>query len=706
MARNFLTPINLNKLELQDAVIQNKIATTINGMTPVAGQVYYDSTNNVLRVATGTATTSWLTVATNQTTGAYTSAITIGATSINIGATASSLSNVSISGSGTWTATAIASNYGGTGVTSYAVGDILYASSATAGTALSKLTIGAANAVMVVNGAGTAPSWVTSLSLGQGGTGSATGSITAAAATNLTFTAGSGNQNVVLAPTGTGTVDVSSKKITNLATPTADGDAATKKYVDDMAAGVNAHDAVRLATTGALGTTNNLSNSAATTVYANVPNADGVSFNSTITIGITGGTWGNLSIDGVVIATGNRILIKDQALGYTNGVYTVTSITATSGGSSGQVVFTRATDSDRTPELGQGDLVYILSGTDNGTTSWVQINVIATIGTDAIAWAQFSGASTTSAGNGLTKSGNSFNVGAGTGISVTTDAVAVNYGALFIGSSNVANATSSAASLAGIASISDLTTLTGAATSSFAIAAGSSSGVGTTLSLTGGTGNTSNVGGIVQIVGGTGGATAGNGGAVTITGGAFGAGGTVGGNVTIDAGASTAGSPTISIGQNNATDINIGRVSGGQTTAIISQSVKMGNLSAVSTNAVSSGSGVLRVNATGFLVTDSAVTRKWFYGNPSLTVTIANGYGSISWVITYDANLANLSNIKHNFGATGAISAQVMDYTTGAIVEADVTIAPGTGQVTVAAINPAWTTTPLAANTLALLLIG
>lgn len=41
------------------------------------------------------------------------------------------------------------------------------------------------------------------------------------------------NGNITLLPNGTGTVDVSSVKITNLATPTADYDASTKKYVDD-----------------------------------------------------------------------------------------------------------------------------------------------------------------------------------------------------------------------------------------------------------------------------------------------------------------------------------------------------------------------------------------------------------------------------------------------------------------------------------------
>lgn len=81
---------------------------------------------------------------------------------------------------GTWNATAIAANYGGTGQTSYAVGDLLYASTTTA---LSKLADVATGNALISGGVGVAPSWGKvgltthvsgTLAVANGGTGATT----------------------------------------------------------------------------------------------------------------------------------------------------------------------------------------------------------------------------------------------------------------------------------------------------------------------------------------------------------------------------------------------------------------------------------------------------------------------------------------------------------------------------------------------------
>ena len=78
--------------------------------------------------------------------------------------------------SGTWEGTAVAANKGGTGQTSYTVGDVLYASGSTA---LSKLAATTDGYLLTATGAGSAPAWEASVSLPLSG-GTMTGNITAA----------------------------------------------------------------------------------------------------------------------------------------------------------------------------------------------------------------------------------------------------------------------------------------------------------------------------------------------------------------------------------------------------------------------------------------------------------------------------------------------------------------------------------------------
>ena len=78
------------------------------------------------------------------------------ATILGSSVVSSSLTSVGTLSSGTWSATTIAVDKGGTGLTSYAVGDIVYASGATT---LAKLADVATGNALISGGITTAPSW-------------------------------------------------------------------------------------------------------------------------------------------------------------------------------------------------------------------------------------------------------------------------------------------------------------------------------------------------------------------------------------------------------------------------------------------------------------------------------------------------------------------------------------------------------------------
>ncbi|MBL0307659.1 MAG: hypothetical protein IPQ25_17015 [Chitinophagaceae bacterium] len=181
----------------------------------------------------------------------------------------------------------------------------------------------------------------------------------------------------------TASVAMNSQKITGLATPTVGTDAANKQYVDDTVAAISWKNEVRVATTA----------------------------NGTLASAFANGS----TIDGVTLATNDRILIKDQSTQTENGIYTVNA--------SG--VPTRATDADSAGEI-NGAAVFVTNGTANQGTRWVCNTVgTVTLGATNITFVQFAGGEAYTAGNGLTLATNEFNVGAGTGISVAADAVSI-----------------------------------------------------------------------------------------------------------------------------------------------------------------------------------------------------------------------------------------------------------------------------------------
>ena len=207
--------------------------------------------------------------------------------------------------------------------------------------------------------------------------GAATATSITATSGNMVINAAAGNNNVNLVPTGTGTVDVGSKRITSLAEPSADSDAATKYYVDAARSGLDIKNSVKVATT------------------------------ANITLSNT------QTIDGIALSVGDRVLVKDQSSAVQNGVYVVAS------GS-----WSRATDADAPAELNPGTFVFVEQGTVNSDTGFVVTSDGAlTIGTDAINWTLFSTSGTLIAGAGLSKNGYTLEVNVANGIEVSSDNV-------------------------------------------------------------------------------------------------------------------------------------------------------------------------------------------------------------------------------------------------------------------------------------------
>jgi hypothetical protein len=294
----------------------------------------------------------------------------------------------------------------------------------------------------------------------------------------VTITAISTNQSITLVPTGTGSVSVSSKKITSLATPTDDTDAATKAYVDSVAQGLNIKASVYAAT------------------YAALPSYTYNNGTAGVGATITANANGALVVDGQTISTvGTRVLVKNETAGNApyNGIYTLT----TAGDVSTAFVLTRSLDMNVPAEF-DGAFTFISTGTQNADTGWVQTSEVVTVGTTPVVWTQFSGAgqytANTSAGLilngtvfsakvdananptiGFDSNGNLYvpsnarfttpNVGAATGtsLSVTGNVTAANFfGPLSNGSSNVTVLTNGNINLTADGNTSLVVTSTGA----------------------------------------------------------------------------------------------------------------------------------------------------------------------------------------------------------------------------------------------------
>ena len=200
--------------------------------------------------------------------------------------------------------------------------------------------------------------------------------------------------------------------------PTAALQLATKQYVDTVAVtSVHYHSPVYVESPDTAGNLN---------ATYNQPGGAGDGVGATLT---NAGTQVALTIDGVLMTTGKRVLIYNQTSAFQNGIYTVTTV----GDGSTNWVLTRATDADTYSPisqtgLGGGDAFFVQAGATGAGETYVCSNQgVIVFGTTGITFVQISSAPVYSAGSGLTLTGTTFSITApvtvplgGTGVTTLT----------------------------------------------------------------------------------------------------------------------------------------------------------------------------------------------------------------------------------------------------------------------------------------------
>ena len=150
--------------------------------------------------------------------------------------------------------------------------------------------------------------------------------------------------------------------------PTADSDAATKAYVDSVANGLHVKGSVRVATTANIDLTD-------------LP-----------------------SIDGITLADGDRLLVKDQTDASENGIYVAVAGEDTLTG-------TRAVDFNSSVDVTSGAFTFVEEGSSHSDQGFVMVtDETITIDETDISFSKFSGAGQIIAGAGITKTGNTLRV--------------------------------------------------------------------------------------------------------------------------------------------------------------------------------------------------------------------------------------------------------------------------------------------------------
>lgn len=187
----------------------------------------------------------------------------------------------------------------------------------------------------------------------------------------------------------TADVSLNSRKITGLADPTSDTDAANKRYVDGAVQGLSWKTAARV--------------SSVADVDLESPGA---------------------SIDGVTLASGDRVLLLGQSAPEENGIYVWSGASAT---------LTRAADANSAAEL-KGAAVFVMEGTRADQAYTLVTDGSITVDTTPLVWTQFTGLGQVVAGQGLVKTGNQIDIGG------TLDRISINSDSIDIASTYIGQA--------------------------------------------------------------------------------------------------------------------------------------------------------------------------------------------------------------------------------------------------------------------------
>jgi hypothetical protein len=340
MARTFLTPIDLNKNELQNAVLQPLASAPAS---PKLGQLYFNSGDNTIYVCTNPTGPVWTPLSTGSVPDATTGSKGI---------------------------IQLAGDLAGTAATPVvAAGAITDA----------KLAGSISNAKLATNPLARA---------------NHTGTQLAATISDFDTQVRTSRLDQMAAPTAD--VSLGSHKLTNVTDPTVAQDAATKAYVDNTAAGLDAKPSVRVASS--------------TNINTASPGA---------------------AIDGVSMNAGDRVLLRGQSTSNQNGIWVWNGAAS---------AMTRATDADAWTELVSA-YVWVEQGSD-ADTGWVStVDAGGTLNTTAVTFVQFAASTTIEAGSGLVRgSGNTFDVNVDNAtVEVNADTVRVKD--LGITNAKIANAT-------------------------------------------------------------------------------------------------------------------------------------------------------------------------------------------------------------------------------------------------------------------------